>query len=91
MITKKDIGHVSDEAGLFNFESLRNKPFCFIESQIPKFQMIFLIEEWRYDHNYHPWRRFWENYKKHLPKKILNFEQFRKKMESIYSEVKSWK
>ncbi len=91
MITKKDIGHVSVEAELFNFESLRNKPFCFIESQIPKFKMIFLIEEWRYDHNYHPWRRFWEKYKKHLPKKIFDFDQFRKKMESIYSEVKSWK
>lgn len=91
MITKKDIGYVSDEAELFNFESLRNKPFCFIESQIPKFKMIFLIEEWRYDHNYHPWRRFWEKYKKHLPKKIFDFDQFRKKMERIYSEVKSWK
>ena len=91
MITKKDIGYVSDEAELFNFESLRNKPFCFIDSQIPKFKMIFLIEEWRYDHNYHPWRRFWEKYKKHLPKKIFDFDQFRKKMERIYSEVKSWK
>lgn len=91
MITKKDIRHVSDEAELFNFESLRNKPFCFIESQIAKFRMIFLIEDWRYDHNYHPWRRFWEKYKKHLPKKILDFDQFTKKMERIYSEVKSWK
>lgn len=91
MITKKDIRHASDEAELFNFESLRNKPFCFIESQIAKFRMIFLIEEWRYDHNYHPWRRFWEKYKKHLPKKILDFDQFTKKMERIYSEVKSWK
>ena len=90
MITKKDIRHVSDEAELFNFESLKNKPFCFIESQIAKFRMIFLIEDWRH-HPSHPWRAFWKLFKKHLPKKTLDFEQFTKKMERIYSEVKSWK
>lgn len=90
MITKNDISQVSEYAEVFHLDCLKDRPFHFIEDQISKFRMIFLIEEWRYHHD-HPWRQFWKDYKMHFPKKILDFDQFTKKMERIYSEVKSWK
>ncbi|MCR5290952.1 MAG: hypothetical protein K6E51_13250, partial [Treponema sp.] len=75
---------------VFNFESLKNSPFLFNFEQISKFKIAFLIENLRYHHS-HPWRAFWKLFKKHFPKKVLDFEQFEKKMERIYAEVKSWK
>jgi hypothetical protein len=89
MITKKDILNAQKD-DVFNFESLKNSPFLFNFEQISKFKIAFLIENLRYHHS-HPWRAFWKLFKKHLPKKTLDFEQFEKKMERIYAEVKSWK
>lgn len=88
-LTKKQISS-SFKEGIFCFKALREMPFAFSPERISKFRLFFILENWRYHPN-HPWASFWKLHKKHFPKKSIKIEEFTKKMDEIYEEVKKWK